>query len=123
MICSLKHDDLIDLEMSRIRVISDSFRGVSKIIVCAQCHDAPCYYACPESAIEFNQSNGSVLINKERCNGCRSCEMACPYNAILFSFNDNKAYKCELCGGEPECVKWCPMNSLGVSIFGGELTQ
>lgn len=123
MICSLTHEGVIDIERSRIRVTIDPFRGASEIIVCGQCHDAPCYYACPESAIGFDQTNGAVVINEELCTGCRSCVEACPYNAILFSDESYKVYKCDLCGGNPECVKWCPMNSLGLSIFGGEPTR
>lgn len=121
MICSLTHEGAIDIERSRIRVTSDPFKGTSTIVVCRQCHDAPCYYACPESAIGFDRTNGAVVIDGERCNGCRRCEEACPFDAILFSEGDRKAYKCDLCGGDPECVKWCPMNSLGTSVFGGEL--
>lgn len=76
MICSLTHEGAIDIERSRICVSSDPFGGTSTIVVCRQCHDAPCYYACPESAIEFDQTNGAVVIDEERCNGCRSCEDA-----------------------------------------------
>lgn len=121
MICSLTHEGAIEIERSRIRVSSDPFRGASTIVVCRQCHDAPCYYACPESAIELDQTNGAVVIDEERCTGCRTCEEACPFDAILFFEEDGKAYKCDLCGGDPECVKWCPMSSLGISVFGGEL--
>lgn len=120
MICSLTHEDVIDFERSRILVRSNFFDGTSTIIVCHQCHDAPCYYACPESAIEFDHANGTVVINEERCNGCRLCEKACRYNAILFFEEDGKAYKCDFCEGNPECVNWCPMNSLGISVFGGD---
>ncbi len=122
MICTLTRDGVIDIERSRIRVSTDPFSGTSAIAVCRQCHNAPCYYACPESAIEFDQTNGVVVMDEERCNGCRRCLEACPFDAILFSEGSRKAYKCDLCRGDPECVKWCPMNSLGISVFGGELT-
>jgi Fe-S-cluster-containing hydrogenase component 2 len=121
MICSLTHEDVIDIKHSRIQVSTDPFKGTSSIIVCNQCYDAPCYYACPESAIEFNQTNGAVRIEKEKCIGCRQCEKVCPYNAIQFSEKDHKAYKCDLCNGKINCVNWCPMNALGISVFGGEI--
>ena len=121
MICSLTHTGAIDIERSRISVTIDPFKGASEIVVCNQCHDAPCYYACPQSAIKFDQTNGTVVIAEKRCKGCRSCIDACPFNAILFSDEARKAYKCDLCGGNPECVRWCPMNSLGIAMFGGEL--
>lgn len=122
LICSLTHEGAIDSERSRIQVTTNPFRGTSTINFCRQCHDAPCYYACLESAIDLDKTNGAVVINQALCNGCRKCEEACPFNAILFSEND-KAHKCDLCGGDPECVKWCPMNSLGISVFGGDLAQ
>ena len=34
-----------------------------------------------------------------------------------------KAYKCDLCNGKPQCVKSCPMNALGLAVFGNEVTQ
>jgi anaerobic carbon-monoxide dehydrogenase iron sulfur subunit len=117
-ICSLVHEGMIDLERSRIYVKANPFKGSFLPIVCHQCSNAPCYYACSESAIEIKESDGTVLINQDKCIGCRSCEEACPFKAIRFDKNKNTAFKCDFCNGDPECVKWCPVNALGVIQFG-----
>lgn len=120
VICSLSHQEGIDLERSRIYLRSDPFRGSFIPVICHHCSDVPCLKACSELAIEIDMKDGTVRIIEERCTGCRSCEKACPFKAIRFDPERNKAFKCDFCQGEPECVRWCPTNSLGVIEFGGE---
>lgn len=123
VICSLSHEGSVDLERSRIFIKSNPFKGSYLPMVCHQCSDAPCYYACSESAIEIEGSNGTVVIDQEKCTGCRSCEEACPFKAIRFDAEKNKASKCDFCHGDPECVQWCPVNALGVTQFGGGVAK
>ncbi len=120
VICSLRHEGSVDLEKSRIIIQDNSLQGSFIPRVCHQCSDAPCFYACPESAIEIDKSYGTVRINKEKCTGCHACEAACPFKMIRFDPQENQALKCDFCHGDPECVKWCPMNALGVTEFGGD---
>ena len=118
IICSLKHEGAIDLERSRIRVNSDLFKGSFILAACRQCSDAPCYYACPVNAIYIDESLGIVLVDQEKCTGCRACVEACPYHAFGFDSGLMKAFKCDFCQGDPECVRWCPVNALAVTRFG-----
>ena len=122
-ICSLTHEGAIDLERARIYVKRNPFKGTFVPVVCHQCSDAPCYFACPESAVQIQDSFGTILINEEKCTGCRLCEEACPFNAIRFREDRQKAFKCDFCDGDPECVKWCPMNALGITEFWGEVPK
>lgn len=123
MICSLRHESLIAPERSCIQIKSNSFKGSYIPIICHQCSDAPCLYACPESAIAIEKNYGTVIINEEKCSGCRSCEKACPFRAIRFPQGGNIPLKCDLCHGDPQCVQWCPMNALGVVEFGGKIPK
>jgi len=123
IICSLSHEGCINPERSRIFVKSNPFNGSFIPMVCHQCSDAPCFYACPESAIEIEVNYGTVLINEQRCTGCRACEEACPFKVIRLDPETNKTLKCDFCYGAPECVKWCPMNALGITEFGGEIPK
>jgi carbon-monoxide dehydrogenase iron sulfur subunit len=120
VICSVIHEGTVDLERSRIYVKSNPFEGSFNPIVCRQCPDAPCLKACPESAIVINEKDGTVMIVDEECSGCRLCEEACPFAAIRFDQERHKAFKCDFCQGNPECVKWCPTSALGIIEFGGE---
>ncbi len=118
LICSLDHEGLIDPERARIFIKSNPLKGSFIPIVCRQCSDAPCFYTCPESAIEIDKVLGIVKIRRDRCTGCRACERICPYHVIRFDPEKNIAMKCDLCNGNPQCVKWCPVNALGVVEFG-----
>jgi anaerobic carbon-monoxide dehydrogenase iron sulfur subunit len=123
VICSLSHEGSVDLERSRIRIKSNSFKGSFIPIICHQCADAPCHGACPESAIEIEAVSGLVSIREERCTGCRACEKACSFHAIRFDPDKKRVFKCDLCRGEPACVNWCPVNALGITEFGGTIPK
>lgn len=83
-------------------------------IICIQCENAPCMYACPTNAIQRDEKIGAVVISEEKCSGCRMCVPACPIKAIQFNVETKKATKCDLCNGDPVCVKYCPTEALAL---------
>lgn len=52
---------------------------------CLHCGDAPCVEVCPVQAT-FHREDGLVVMNYNRCIGCRYCEVACPYDARKFNW-------------------------------------
>jgi len=56
-------------------------------VACQQCNDAPCVKVCPVQAT-FRRDDGTVLIDYERCIGCRYCLAACPYGVRIFNWGD-----------------------------------
>ena len=74
---------------------------------CIQCSQPACAEVCPTGAIHKSKTSGIVQINKEKCVGCGLCTLVCPYGGIYYDLNKDKATKCDLCEGEPECVKAC----------------
>lgn len=112
--------------------------------MCFHCDEPPCVKVCPVDAT-YKRSDGIVLIDNERCIGCRFCMVACPYTARVFDWSEpeiplevlNQPYspetsvpprkgtvsKCDFCpnmareGKLPPCVSACPN---GVFYFGDE---
>jgi len=89
-------------------------------IPCYHCEKPVCAEACPSEAITKEEQYGAVLIDGEKCIGCRSCYDVCPYGAPVFETDeaDVKAQKCDMCidrletGGRPVCVLACPNRAL-----------
>jgi anaerobic carbon-monoxide dehydrogenase iron sulfur subunit len=77
---------------------------------CIQCEDKTCMKYCPTDALVWNQPVGTVELLEERCIGCGICAIKCDYSAIAFI--DREVIKCDLCGGDPACVKYCPTEAI-----------
>lgn len=111
--CSLQHTGAFNPLRSRIRVVEMS-TGVDIPVTCQQCQEPACRAACGFEAIVYNEKLKIVLIDAEKCNGCRECVGACPYGIITVDPATQKAIKCDLCQGqEPACVAICPSRVLG----------
>jgi Fe-S-cluster-containing hydrogenase component 2 len=76
-------------------------------MACQQCQDAPCLNVCPVKAISRNEGLEKVVIDYDVCIGCRSCVSACPFGAMVFNPIDRRVFKCDLCDGDPQCVRFC----------------
>jgi tetrathionate reductase subunit B len=88
-------------------------------IMCMHCDNAPCMASCPVEGAIYKRADGLVIINPEKCTGCRNCVHACPYGAIYFNEGLNLAQKCTGCAHlldegwkEPRCVDACPTLAL-----------
>lgn len=52
---------------------------------CMHCGEAPCVHVCPVKAT-YKRADGLVMMDYDRCIGCRYCQVACPYSARVFNW-------------------------------------
>jgi DMSO reductase iron-sulfur subunit len=87
-------------------------------LACNHCADAPCMRHCPALAYAKDDVTGAVLLDPDKCIGCRYCTWACPYDAPSFDSRTGVVSKCTFChtrqleGLAPACVQQCPTGAL-----------
>jgi anaerobic dimethyl sulfoxide reductase subunit B len=83
-------------------------------VACMHCEKPACVLSCSTGAIRKQDIDGIVVVDIEKCNGCRDCLEACPYKVPQFG-KDGKMQKCDFCTGihsGPACVGSCPTEAL-----------
>ena len=95
----------------RIHVEEDG--KITYAVSCRHCEDPVCVKSCISGAL--SKSDGVVKIDKNKCVGCFTCVLVCPYGAVSPA-EEHAATKCELClenaCGSPACVKGCPNKAI-----------
>lgn len=126
MACENEHLQRPGVFMRRVRLL-DAGEGSGTVYVsmsCNHCDDPQCLRVCPVGAYT-KMDDGTVVQDHEKCIGCKSCIMACPFHAPSFDEEEGATYKCDGClarrqaGLEPRCVVTCP----GGNIKFGETAQ
>ena len=107
LVCSVMHEGVSNPARSRIKVVKWEAEGLYIPVSCQQCEDAPCMNVCPVKAISRDPDIGFVMVDYDVCIGCRSCVAVCPFGAMNYNATDKKVFKCDLCGGDPQCVRFC----------------
>lgn len=111
-VCSVMHEGVSNPAKSRIQVVKWEQEGIYIPVICKQCEDAPCMNVCPVRAISRDPDFGFVKVDHEVCIGCRSCVGICPFGAMGYNDTTHQVFKCDLCGGDPQCVRFCEVNAL-----------
>jgi carbon-monoxide dehydrogenase iron sulfur subunit len=104
---------------NRVRVLSLGLEGShvsfrSMMLLCRQCAEPACAEACICGGIVKDEESGIVTFNTDRCVGCWSCTMVCPFGAIVRIKDFCNTVKCDLCPERdvPACVSACPTGAL-----------
>jgi len=110
--CSLVHEEEFNPARARVRVRTLGREVNSVPVMCLQCEEAGCMAICPAHAISEDRSSGARLVNELKCVKCRMCINICPFGSNFYDEKGRKILKCDLCGGDPQCVKFCPSGAL-----------
>ena len=90
-------------------------------MLCMHCENPPCVEACPTEGATYKREDGIVVVDKEKCIGCKYCMMACPYGVRSWNAAESVVEKCTLRahlsknGELPMCVRTC---SAGARFYG-----
>lgn len=144
--CQKMHHLPEDKEWLQVKLMMDSPDAAPYWFpkTCFHCDNPPCVKVCPVDAT-FKRQDGLVLIDADRCIGCKFCMAACPYSTRVFNWSEPEmteemeglcyspetsvpskvgtVEKCDFCpdmvraGNLPDCVTACPN---GVFYFGDE---
>ena len=94
-------------DLARIHIAKREDRGIDRPIVCQTCQHPPCVEVCPVDALARDQEDGHIIVDDEACIGCGLCAQACPYLAISYHRETSVPLICDLCDGDPACIKRC----------------
>lgn len=88
--------------------------GISFAVSCRHCKEPLCVKGCITGALSVR--DGVISIDSEKCVGCYTCILSCPYGCISPDEGGHAVQKCELCVknacGEPACVQGCPNQAI-----------
>lgn len=141
-VCQEGHHLPKSIEYMRVYLMQDSEKTAPYWFPrpCFHCDNPMCVSVCPVGAT-YKRSDGIVLVDTDRCIGCKFCMTGCPYSARSFAWKHQEEYdgtiqynpettvpgqegtvsKCVFCADRvsenklPLCVEACPM---GVIYFG-----
>ena len=110
--CVVQHEGRFGIATARIHVTKIEPLGVDRPRVCRLCQRAPCAKACPTGALVRDKATGAILLIDKECIGCSACVDACPFGVVALHPETGLALICDLCGGDPSCVKRCATGAI-----------
>jgi Fe-S-cluster-containing hydrogenase component 2 len=110
--CVGRHEGRFGTATARIRVRKIEHLGFAGPELCRPCTDAPCVAACPTSALSRDAVTSAILLNPDDCLVCSICTDACSFGLVSIHPASGLPLICDLCGGDPACVKRCVTGAL-----------
>jgi|Deesub1362A_J573_1020465.scaffolds.fasta_scaffold00753_18 Fe-S-cluster-containing hydrogenase component 2 len=115
-VCSFVKEGYFRPERSRIRIRRWSKEAVSVPLLCFQCDCRACVRECPVGALSWDETKKVVMLDLSKCKNstqgvrCYICRDSCPFDGCHIPLEKGiprPPVICDLCGGDPECVKVC----------------
>jgi len=123
--CVAHHEGRFGAASARIKVFKDESLGLDLPRLCRMCLDASCVSACPTTALARHMIAGTILLDSGQCLCCTACADACSFGVLSVHPLSGLPLFCDLCDGDPACVKRCVTGALvygdpGVEGNGGQ---
>ena len=112
MVCSVFHNGASNPSRSRIKVVKWEHVGFYLPMTCQNCEKPFCVEVCPTKACHKDLENQRVMIDRDKCIGCKTCIVACPFGAPLYDKVERISIKCDYCDGDPQCVRFCEAKAI-----------
>ncbi|MBM4272416.1 MAG: twin-arginine translocation signal domain-containing protein [Deltaproteobacteria bacterium] len=108
--CSVFHTGVVRPSVARVHVMK--YKDVIDVpVICWHCSDRPCIEACPTTpkAIVADPNHNGIILNEKICLGakCLKCKEVCPADYVWVNPDNGQPLLCDMCAGEPACVKAC----------------
>nr|MBQ2094626.1 hypothetical protein [Bacillota bacterium] len=110
--CTLSKAGKPDLSRSRIRIETAGSCVPLRAALCRHCEEPACVTACMRGIIDRDPETGLVTRRHEGCFRCAACAVNCPVGACVQDEALNAFTACDLCGGDPLCVRVCLSGAL-----------
>lgn len=140
--CNAYNEGFVQPDLARLQIIKDYFTGEYLPHPCSQCEYPPCLYSCPTGALQVDTGQegpeqfssrledllsgrlspesvpgtNARVVNERECIGCQQCVEGCSkvfdLSRIRLDSERMIVSKCHLCGGRPQCVRFCPVGAL-----------
>ncbi len=105
--CVARHEGVFGTATTRIKVTKLDVSGVDTPHICRLCKRPGCAAACPTDALIHDELTRVVRLNEELCIGCADCVDGCPFGVVTLHRETGYPLICDLCDGDPACVKRC----------------
>ncbi|MCM8758606.1 MAG: 4Fe-4S binding protein [Candidatus Omnitrophica bacterium] len=126
--CSLSHSPVDELTLSNLMANPPGIKvkqskNLAVPIQCCHCEAAPCVTVCPSGAIIKDKKTSAIIVLKQLCIGCGSCEIVCPHGVPQVKSKRGGIIKCDFCferlekDQKPACVMGCPTGALRFEVL------
>ena len=111
-VCTTAHASSVASGKPRIKVTKAGDKY--KAVMCVHCETCPPSEVCPSALLEFHGEGKYWTLDEQRRCTWKACIPRCPHDGVFFEgeFGVETAYTCDLCLGEPKCIKACPTGAL-----------
>jgi carbon-monoxide dehydrogenase iron sulfur subunit len=110
--CVFRREEAFGTSSARVRIVKEEAEGADIPFLCQLCETPACVAACPPRALHKDADTGIIVLDLIACTRCLDCRTACPYDSVFVHPETGLPLICDLCQGDPACVKRCSTRAI-----------